>query len=78
MGGVNGHTHPLELVFVHLISAALRQSFNQADYLYPGLQGMVARNQADVAPAYDKEALRGPDQIPVYQSLESSRAVNSG
>ena len=76
--GVDGHAHARQLVLVDLVAAALGQGLHQADDLDPGLQGVVAGDQADVAAADDEEPSGRADQIAVDQGLEGAGAVDAG
>ena len=74
--GVDGNAQAGQLVLVHLVAGTLRQRLAQADDVYASLEGVVARDQADVPAADGEQPLRGPHQVPVGQRLKGPRPVD--
>ncbi len=78
VAGIDRHPQAPYLVLVDLVTAAFLQGLHQPGHLYPGLEGVVGRDQAHIPAAGDKKPLGRSDPVAVDQGLEGPGAVHSG
>ena len=78
VGGVDRDAEAAELVLVDLVAAALGERLDEPDDGDPRLEGVIAGDEADVAPADDEKLPGRPDEVAVDDGLERAGAVDAG
>ena len=61
---------------MNLVTADLRQGFNQGNDFDTGLNGMVSGDQPNITTTDDQHLFRGFDQIAVDKRLECAGTIN--